>query len=101
MMIEDINEFKRDLHLKPMEIIDEAYGPTEWSESALIPLFRVMELTRQDEKIRQMDKAKDHQRFIVENIINLLMIQHDAAAGRHNYYQYACNLIKAEYGIES
>jgi cytochrome b561 len=100
-MIEDINEFKRDWHLTPMEIINEAYGPvSEWSESALIPLFRVMELTRQDEQIRQMDNAKDHQRFIVENIINLLMIQHEAAAGRHNYYLHACNLIKVEYGIE-
>ena len=100
-MIEDINEFKRDLHLTPMEIINEAYGPvSEWSESALIPLFRVMQLTRQDEKIRQMDNAKDHQRFVVERIIDILMKQHAAAAGQHNHYLHAVNLIKDHFGIE-
>ena len=100
-MIEDINEFKRDLHLTPMEIINEAYGPVnEWSESALIPLFRIIELTRQDEKIRQMDNAKDHQRLVVESIIDLLMRQHAAAAGQHNHYHHAAILIRQHFGIE-
>jgi len=40
--------------VKRMEILEEVYGPTEWSESALINLLRVMELTREDERIRQM-----------------------------------------------
>ena len=83
-----------------LEILEEVYGKTEWSESALTNLLRVMELTRQDEQIRQMENMKEHQQFMVKNIINLLMIQHEAAAGRHNYYHYAANLIKAEFGVE-
>lgn len=81
-----------------LEILNEVYGPTEWSESALSSLLRVMELTRQDEKIRQMDNMKEHQEFLVDQIVNLLMIQHEAAAGRHNYYHVAANLIEAEFG---
>jgi hypothetical protein len=38
--------------------------------------------------------------FRVEQILNLLMIQHEAAAGDHNYYVVAANLIQAEYGVE-
>jgi len=83
-----------------LEILNEVYGPAEWSESALSNLLRVMELTRQDEKIRQMDNMKEHQEFLVDQIVNLLMIQHEAAAGRHNYYHVAANLIKAEFGRE-
>lgn len=83
-----------------LEILEEVYGKTEWSESSLISLLRVMELTRQDEQIRQVENMKEHQQFIVENIINLLMIQHEAAAGRHNYYHYVANLIKAEFGVK-
>ena len=83
-----------------LEILNEVYGPTEWSESALSSLLRVMELTRQDEQIRQMDNMKEHQQFLVEQIVNLLMIQHEASAGRHNYYHVAANLIKAEFGRE-
>jgi hypothetical protein len=30
----------------------------------------------------------------------LLMIQHEAAAGRHNHWMVAANLIKAEFGRE-
>ena len=81
-----------------LEILEEVYGPCEWSESALINLLRVMELTRQDEQIRQMQNAEEHQRFLVDQIVNLLMIQHEAVAGRHNYYAVAANLIQAEYG---
>lgn len=83
-----------------LEILEEVYGKTEWSESALINLLRVMELTRQDEQIRQMENMTTHHQFIVENIINLLMIQHEAAAGRHNYYHHAANLIEAEFGVK-
>jgi hypothetical protein len=83
-----------------MEILEKVYGKTEWSESALTSLLRVMELTRQDEHIRQMAEMQEHQRFLVEQIVNLLMSQHDAVAGRHNYYHYAANLIKAEFAIK-
>lgn len=83
-----------------LEILEEVYGKCEWSESALTNLLRVMELTRQHEQIHQMRNAEEHQRFLVEQIVNLLMIQHEAAAGRHNYYAVAANLIRAEYGVE-
>jgi len=84
-----------------LEILEEVYGPCDWSESALMNLLRVMELTRQDEQIHQMRNMEEHQRFLVEQIVNLLMIQHEAAAGRHNYWQVAANLIQAEYGGKS
>ena len=83
-----------------LEILEEVYGKCEWSESALSNLLRVMELTRQDEQIHQMRNMEEHQRFLVEQIVNLLMIQHKAAAGRHNYYHVAANLIQAEYGVK-
>ena len=80
--------------------MEEVYGRCDWSESALMNLLRVMELTRQDEQIHQMRNMEEHQRFLVEQIVNLLMIQHEAAAGRHNYWQVAANLIQAEYGVK-
>jgi hypothetical protein len=83
-----------------LEILEEVYGKCEWSESALTNLLRVMELARQDERIHQMRNMEEHQRFLVEQIVNLLMIQHEAAAGDHNYYVVAANLIQAEYGVE-
>ena len=33
----------------------------------------------------------------VKDAVNLLMIQHEAAKGSHNYWQVAANLIKAEF----
>ena len=33
-----------------------------------------------------------------KRIVDLLMIQHEAAKGSHNYWQVAANLIKAESG---
>ena len=33
-----------------------------------------------------------------QRIVNLLMIQHDAAKGAHNYWHVAASLIKAESG---
>jgi len=83
-----------------LEILEEVYGRCDWSESALMNLLRVMELTRQDEQIRQMENAEEHQRFLVQQIVDLLMIQHEAAAGSHNYWQVAANLIQAEYGVK-
>lgn len=84
--------------VKRMEILEEVYGPTEWSESALTNLLRVMELTREDERIRQMANMEEHQQFLVEQIVNLCEIQHEAAAGRHNHWPVAANLIRAEFG---
>lgn len=40
-----------------------------------------------------VEAAKAEERV---NIINLMMIQHEAAAGRHNYWHVAANLIEAE-----
>ena len=36
-----------------------------------------------------------------QRIVNLLMIQHEAAKGQHNYWHVAANLIEAEYGVHS
>ena len=83
-----------------LEILEEVYGRCDWSESALMNLLRVMELTRQDEQIHQMRNMEEHQRFLVEQIVGLLMTQHEAAAGSHNYWQVAANLIQAEYGVK-
>lgn len=84
-----------------LEILEEVYGKCDWSESALMNLLRVMELTREDERIRQMENMQEHQRFLVEQIVDLLMIQHEAVAGGHNYYAVAANLIRAEFGARS
>ena len=84
--------------MKSMEILEEVYGPTEWSESALMNLLRVMELTREDERIRQMANMQEHQQFLVEQIVDLFEVQHEAAAGRHNHWLVAANLIRAEFG---
>jgi len=97
----DHNLYQADQYIKPMnrlEILEEVYGRCDWSESALMNLMRVMELTRQDEQIRQMRAMQEHQRFLVQQIVNLLMIQHEAVAGRHNHWQVAAQLILAEYG---
>lgn len=83
-----------------LEILEEVYGKCEWSESALINLLRVMELTEQMQQMHQIQDMQEHQRFLVEQIVNLLMIQHAATAGRHNYWHVAANLIKAEYGVQ-
>lgn len=83
-----------------LEILEEVYGRCDWSESALMNLLRVMELTRQDEQIRQMQNMQEHQQFLVQQIVDLLMIQHEAVAGSHNYWQVAANLIQAEYGVK-
>ena len=42
---------------------------------------------------KAVEAAKAEERA---NIINLMMIQHEAAAGRHNYWAVAANLIEAE-----
>lgn len=44
---------------------------------------------------------KEHQDFIIEQVINLLMIQHEAAKSSHNYWHTAANLIKAEFVHDS
>jgi hypothetical protein len=33
----------------------------------------------------------------MKDVINLLMIQHEAARGTHNYWHVAANLVKAEF----
>lgn len=53
-----------------------------------------------NQRIQKLAVDSD-QRFLVEQIVNLLMIQHEAAAGVHNYWQVAANLIQAEYGTKS
>ena len=84
--------------MKRMEILEEVYGKCEWSESALISLLRVMELTREDERIQQMKNMEDHHDMLVDNIVHLCLVQHKAAAGRHNHWLVAANLIRAEFG---
>lgn len=79
------------------KILDEVYGETEWSESALVSILRVMELTRQDEKIKQMNNLIDHQNMVLDNIINMLQIQHEASKEKHNYWLAAAKLIEAEF----
>lgn len=49
------------------------------------------------EVMRELHEAKDAAvRVERERIVNLLMIQHEAAKGAHNYWHVAANLIKAE-----
>ena len=49
------------------------------------------------EVMRELHEAKDVAvRAERERIVNLLMIQHEAAKGTHNYWQVAANLVQAD-----
>ncbi len=37
----------------------------------------------------------------IKGCVDLLMVQHEAAKGAHNYWHVAANLIEAEYGVHS
>lgn len=37
----------------------------------------------------------------IKDCVDLLMLQHEAAKGSHNYWHVAANLIEAEYGVHS
>ena len=39
----------------------------------------------------------DDYKQAMKDVINLLMIQHEAARGTHNYWHVAANLVKAEF----
>ena len=51
----------------------------------------VIEVMRELHESREAAVRAERQR-----IVNLLMVQHEAAKGLHNYWQVAANLIKAE-----
>lgn len=53
----------------------------------------VIEVMRELHESREAAVRAERQR-----IINLLMIQHEAAKGSHNYWHMAANLIQAETG---
>ena len=84
--------------MSPLEILEEAFGPTEWTDQSLTSLFRVIELTREDERIKQMANMEDQHKMLVESILHLLYDQQAATGDRHNYWMTAANLIKAEFG---
>jgi peroxiredoxin family protein len=49
------------------------------------------------EVMRELHEAKDVAVMAErERIVNLLMIQHEAAKGTHNYWQVAANLVQAD-----
>ena len=49
------------------------------------------------EVMRELHEAKDAAvRAERQRIVNLLMIEHEAAKGSHNYWHVAANLIQAE-----
>ena len=53
----------------------------------------VIEVMRELHESREAAVRAERQR-----IVNLLMVQHEAAKGSHNYWHEAANLIKAESG---
>ncbi len=53
----------------------------------------VIEVMRELHESREAAVRAERQR-----IVNLLMVQHEAAKGSHNYWHVAANLIKAESG---
>ena len=53
----------------------------------------VIEVMRELHESREAAVRAERQR-----IVNLLMVQHEAAKGSHNYWHVASNLIKAESG---
>ena len=70
---------------KQLAILDEVYGPIEWSEDALIRALRVMQLTREDEKIRQMERMVEFRNLVVQECIDVAFNNGDDVAylGHH------------------
>ncbi len=68
-------------------------------------LERFAELVRADERKKWEDQtAVEINEAVLDerkHIVNLLMIQHEAAKRQHNYWHVATNLIEAEYGVHS
>ena len=68
-------------------------------------LERFAELVRADERKKwEGQTAVEINEAVLDerkHIVNLLMIQHEAAKGQHNYWHVAANLIEAEYGVHS
>jgi hypothetical protein len=72
----------------------------------IIELARFEALVRADERNRtwtqehwtEYERSIANQAVMTEQkrIVNLLMIQHEAAKGTHNYWHVAANLIQAE-----
>lgn len=53
------------------------------------------------EVMRELEQAKqDTVKAERERIVNLLMLQHESAKERHNYWQVAANLIQADVGSD-
>ena len=42
---------------------------------------------------------KNARKHLLKDVINLLEIQHEAAAGRHNYWKAISVLIESEFGV--
>lgn len=39
----------------------------------------------------------DDYKQAIKDVINLLMVQHEAAKSNHNYWHFAANLVRAEF----
>lgn len=81
--------------MNSLEILQEVYGKDKWwSQSELTSLYRVIELTRQNEKIRQMDKMQE---------LRILVVQDCADYVRRTYDHQAAESIawgmEVEYGL--
>lgn len=72
----------------------------EFPEDYQNKLERLAKLVRDDYSNKHADLWLDriHTYMLAERkrIVNLLMIQHEAAKGSHNYWHVAANLIQAE-----
>ena len=72
---------------KQLAILDEVYGQIEWSEDALIRALRVMQLTREDEKIRQMERMVEFRNLVVQECISVAADNGDNVVYLGSYFK--------------
>jgi hypothetical protein len=84
------------------EALAEQPAPAQWGVHQQLALNKMLEQPAQQESdpdeltIAYMSGVYEGKKAERKRIVNLLMIQHEAAKGAHNYWKVAANLIQAE-----
>ena len=66
----------------------------DWREDETLPIPSIEDVNWSQERWRGFNMGYKQ---AVKDAIDLLMIQHEAAKGSHNYWLVAANLVKAEF----
>ena len=74
---------------------EKTYNAWRESEAYAMPLTEEG-VNKAQERWRGFNKGYEQ---ALKDVVNLLMVQHEAAQERHNYWHVAACLIEAEYGV--